>query len=186
MPHEYEALDERNELAQGDLIRWEGSEHVPPWRTYGVIVTADCDLEYQKHRGYLSYITALLTLDYLWYFWRPSEFSKVSREAIITMTLRLNNWRAKNCSDKAPLSEEAVQAWLRRADRDTILEELGVSDKGQINTFTPIIDKAAILFKLIRAESPNLRLIKEAYSFVKKEYTSKPEVLSEAFQNCIS
>lgn len=186
MHHEYENLDERSELAQGDLIRWEGSEYIPPWRTYGVLVTADCDLEYAKHRGSLSYVPALLTLDYLWHFWRPIEFDKASREAITAMTSRLNNWREKHYPDKAPLSEDAVQAWLRRADRDVILNEFGVSDKGQKNTLSPIVDRAAVLYRLMREKTPNLALIKESYSLVRKEYVSKPEILSDSFQKCIS
>jgi hypothetical protein len=186
MHHEYEALDELSELAQGDLIRWEGGEYAPPWRTYGVIVTADCDLEYKKHRGSLSYIPALLTIDYLWHFWRPSEFAKSAREDAATMTLRLNKWREENTHPNALLSEEAIQSWLRRADRETILNELGVTDKGQRNTLAPVVDRAAQLFKLIHAETPDLAQLKESFSYVKKEYNSKPEVLYEAFQKSIS
>src|SRR5271154_6582920 len=118
MHDEYEALDELSELAQGDLIRWESKDYAPPWRTYGIIVTADCDLEYKKHRGFLSYIPALLTIDYLWHFWRPSEFAKPARDAISTMTRRINKWREENNHTSRVLSEEAIQAWLRRADRE--------------------------------------------------------------------
>src|SRR5208337_943011 len=142
MHHEYEDIEKSNSFAQGDLIRWEGIEYVAPWHTYGVIVTADCDLEYQKHRGRLSYIPALLTIDYLWYYWRPIVFSDHVRKAIATMATRLNNWRERNSPNSSLLSEEAIQAWLRRANRDKILDELGVQDRGQRNTLAPIVDRA--------------------------------------------
>jgi hypothetical protein len=186
MDHEYEPLHETSELAQGDLIQWQGANYVSPLHTFGIVVTADCDLEHKKFRGTLSYIPALITLDYLWYQWRPAVFSDHLNKSIVTMTQRLNNWREKNISNKSLISNEAIQIWLSRADRDTILDELGVQDKQHRNSLAPVIDKALSLFKLCQEGTPDLSALKNNYSHIRQEYNAKPQILAVDFQKAIS
>src|SRR5256885_8963072 len=50
-------------LHQGDIFHWLAS--VDPWSKFGLIITADCDIRKNKHRGILSYVPILTLRDYL-------------------------------------------------------------------------------------------------------------------------
>ncbi len=102
------------------------------------------------------------------------------------MTIRINNWREKNSQRKSALSEDAISAWLGRANRETILNELGVQDKGQRNTLAPVIDKAMLLRHVIQVANPDLGMLKQSYALIRQDYTAKPHILSEDFQKAIS
>jgi hypothetical protein len=66
---DYIALEQTDglPLLQGDLFKWLDSKFTRPWSTYGVVVTADCDLLRSKTRGVISYVPALIIEDYIWY-----------------------------------------------------------------------------------------------------------------------
>lgn len=60
-----------------------------------------------------------------------------------------------------------------------------MTDNGQRNTFTPIIDKAVQLFRISQADAPDLDALKQSYSLICKDYTSHPEILADDFQKTI-
>jgi hypothetical protein len=54
----FERVEPGDRIHQGDLIRFEDAE---PLRKYGIVVTADCDLEHRKH-GQLITLVPLVSL----------------------------------------------------------------------------------------------------------------------------
>src|SRR6266511_2857743 len=65
-------------LRQGDILEWPviSTEHPAPWRQFGVVITADCDIAMEKHDGLLSYVPILPLPDYLRLFYLPKMISR--------------------------------------------------------------------------------------------------------------
>jgi hypothetical protein len=184
MHHEYEEIEDPDQILQGDLILWHERAYVKPWRTYGVIVTADCDLEWDKHQGHLSFIPALLTEDYLWHSWRPARFGMECSKAIELMTVRVNKWLEK--AGRGAISVEAARSWIERVHGDGLLDELDVVDQGERNTLRPIVDRAAAFVSLLNATEPDMRLLRQCQALSKGNPATDDSLLTKAFQSAIS
>ena len=165
---EYEDLESVDTIAQGDVLEWVGPHRKSPWHTYGVVVTADCDLALGKHNGFISYIPAWISRDFLWFQWRPEVLSPERDKALRRMAIRLSTWRKKNGGGNE-FSDDAVKDWLRRVGGEKMLQELGVTDKGQQNDLMKVIAPAKMLDDVLVCEEPSFSLLVEAYLHVKKD-----------------
>src|ERR1700761_1245649 len=112
--HEYEPIEDIDVPSQGDVLEWMGQFREVPWKTFGVIVTADCDLARDKHRGVISYIPAWLTEDFVWSYWRPDKLTAKLDDLIKKSVSRVAKWREKQGSGNGTLSAEAFRSWLAR------------------------------------------------------------------------
>ncbi|CDI11772.1 hypothetical protein ACA106_06855 [Agrobacterium pusense] len=174
--HEFEELDTLDDVSQGDVIEWVGEHRVAPWHTHGIVVTADCDLLWNKHQGYISYVPAWSTEDFVWYHWRLLVLQKPCDDAFAKLATRLSTWRAK-ANGGSEISAEAVRAWLRRAGPDGLMDELGVTNKGERNTLTAVIDPAVLLDTALHATDVDFSVFAKAYAAARsKQY--KPEWFS--------
>jgi hypothetical protein len=158
-------------IRQGDVFKWDDEHAARPWYQYGVVVTADCDLAKNKTRGRLSYVPALTMEDYIWHFWRDNKFSSVQKAHISKFTSRLNT-RLKKDGREDEVSEEAAQAWLQRAGTEGLLDEIGVTDKGQRLDLKKIADELVMLLSLLDAEEPNMALLQSCYAIKNAKATA--------------
>lgn len=69
---DYIAPDAR--LRQGDFIRFDGEDN--PLRKFGIVVTADCDLEQRKHARSLTLVPVLCAASVLEYYLIPEDCEK--------------------------------------------------------------------------------------------------------------
>jgi hypothetical protein len=184
MHHEYEAIEHPDEILQGDVIVWHDHAYAKPWRTYGIVVTADCDLAWGKHGGRLSFIPGLLTEDYLWHSWRAVKFGAECSKAVESMTVRINKWLEKN--GRSPISIEAGRTWIERVQGEAVLNELGVVDRGERNTLQPVIDRAVAFASLLNASEPDMHLLRKCHALAKGNSASDDSLLAKAFQSAIS
>jgi hypothetical protein len=63
-------------IRQGDVFRWLGDDD-PVWKRYGIVVTADCDIAFDKHAGVLSYVPVLRAEHYLSLAFLPDQVQRV-------------------------------------------------------------------------------------------------------------
>ncbi|MGR6430272.1 hypothetical protein ACU5AY_05060 [Rhizobium sp. PAMB 3174] len=69
---DYIAPDAR--LRQGDFIRFDGEDS--PLRKFGIVVTADCDLEQRKHARSLTLVPVVPSSTILEYYLFPEDCEK--------------------------------------------------------------------------------------------------------------
>jgi hypothetical protein len=179
--YEFEDIHNPDLTAQGDVIEWVQPHIDPPWRTYGVVVTADCDLIWSKHGGMVSYVPAMVAEDYIWHAWRPTHFAKHEPKLLAETTKRLNTWRSKNGMPSA-LSATAVRAWLGRVGSEGLLNELGVTDKGQRNALLSHLDKVVAIMAALECERPDLPLLRRAHEATNANSASDPQLISQDIQ----
>lgn len=179
---EYEALEDLDSPAQGDVIKWVGADWTKPWHCFGVVVTADCDLALGKHDGVISYVPALTTDDFIWARWRVDAIGSKLDGLLDKVAGRLARWRAKNGGPETPLSALAMRRWIERAGPEGLLDEAGVEDVGQRKDLLNVISPVAAIVECVNRAEPDLELLSSAYSAVNPKAARDPLVMADDIQ----
>lgn len=180
--YEYEELDDLDVPSQGDVIKWVGDAWSKPWQCFGVVVTADCDLALGKHGGVISYIPALTTEDFIWSRWRVDALGGKLDDVLSKVAGRISNWRAKNGQASAAPTASAMRRWLERTGAEGLLDEIGVTDKGQRQTLLNVIEPAATLLACMNCAEPDLHLLLSAYAEVNPKAAHNRMMMADAIQ----
>lgn len=121
------ADDDDRRIRQGDVFEWIKKDERDPWTRLGIVVTADCDITHDKHRGILSYVPLLDVRDYLALFHLPAKVERAAgpvREQLVKTIRTLQADRAPEFSE--PISELAALRWVREATAEGVANELNV------------------------------------------------------------
>ena len=176
---ETEAIDDSRPISQGDILRWEVPEH--PWRTFGVAVTADCDIAEQKHGGVLSYVPIVQLQDYWQVITLPkqiedylsSKFQKMLFERIRGAA------RAYRPEFSADLSDTALLDMTATSPAAAIVETLRVPERDR-----PAFVRQLLAFRAARSELGGLELkqlaavLAELRAAIAGDANAVPNVLS--------
>jgi hypothetical protein len=154
-------------LRQGDIFVWTEQIQEGPWRKFGIVITADCDLEQQKTKGQLSYLPVLTFEDYLWSFWRVEKFVPVHDKLKKKAVDLLNKVLTRLKPDQKPISEAAALAWISRTESADLAEQVGLKDVGQIKDFCAAIENYRIVERLLGTNNPNMNLLNQCHAINK-------------------
>jgi hypothetical protein len=111
-------LEGTEDLGQGDVLEWVPSG-TDPWRQFGIIVTADCDLAYDKHAGILSYVPVLCLPDYLRLFYFPRRLESELAKAFVRTSTLIRSLQRELRPNTDPALDDAVNQLLSRPPRAT-------------------------------------------------------------------
>jgi hypothetical protein len=111
-------LKAADELRQGDLLRWELRDRTI-WTEYGVVVTADCDLMYNKMRNKISYVPLVSFDNYVAGIWGPDYVEKKVLKILESAVSAIRRAHADRNAG-ANLTEAAVINWITRDDPSEI------------------------------------------------------------------
>jgi hypothetical protein len=113
-------------VRQGDVFRWlEPSDDA--WKQHGVVVTADCDLEYDKHAGIVTYVPVLAVHDYLAAFFLRRRLGRRLDTLADGLLSRANSLREVHApSISTPFSLEAISLWFRASGGAAVADALNV------------------------------------------------------------
>lgn len=109
-------------IKQGDVFEWRKPEE--PWKKWGIVVTADCDLLWNKYRGTLSYVPVISLDSFVSTHWLPEQFDKLLG-ARVNFALPLVR-TILDPSGASELSPEGLVQWLHRDGLDKVLSALSV------------------------------------------------------------
>ena len=140
---------ESPDLKQGDIFEFLHENRGDYRERYGVVITADCDIK-KERAPFISYLPIYGMEEYAEHIWFPEICDDFVNQAKETMAERINRKRAKVSNSAKPMSSDAVAAWASRLGRDGVLNEIGVTDKGQrsdlgkhIDAYLRIVDACA-------------------------------------------
>lgn len=120
---EFVSVSVSEPLRQGDIFEWR-EQNGDPWQLFGVIITADCDLHLQKHRGILSYVPILLLGDFLAHHWFPDQLERRLRAPLESAASQMRQVLPAGAAiTDAP--DYNLKDWLLRDGVDGVLRELG-------------------------------------------------------------
>lgn len=101
----------------------------PPWRRFGIVVTADCDLFFEKHSGILSYVPVIPLTEYLTRFHLSRRFEEHRQPVVDELVTALRKHQAiAHPEFPEPVSEEAALRWVERDGPTAMIDQLGVVD----------------------------------------------------------
>lgn len=121
--------DPKVELAQGDVFEWIESDG-DPWKRFGVVVTADCDIAHGKHSGVLSYIPVISARDYLEIFHLPKAVERLRIKLdkdLVQLLTRLQSANQKEFT--IPLADDVALSWFEREPVERIAQTLGATGR---------------------------------------------------------
>jgi hypothetical protein len=145
---ECEEITDDRPIRQGDVFEWLGSS-TDPYRFLALIVTADCDIAYSKHRGVLSYVPILLLSDYLRLFYLP----KIIERGVIRLgdqltkallakqvTEQIRQYQIANRPEfPEPISEQSAIRWVKGREPTDIADELQIIDPKEREKFLTLV-----------------------------------------------
>lgn len=167
MENDCSIAEDDEPLRQGDIFAWSDRARARPWRTFGIIITADCDLMQGKTHGQLSYLPILTLEDYLWTFWRVEKFSPVLDRLRTKAVDRLNKILLRLNPDRKPISQEAALAWISRTESDALSEQIGLKDVGQKRDFSTILENYKLVERLLSTAEPNIALLNSCHAIAR-------------------
>lgn len=180
--HEYEDLEDLELPSQGDVIKWVGKEWSKPWRCFGVVVTADCDLAHDKHGGVISYVPALTTDDYIWTGWRLDALGLKLDGLLDKAAGRIAKWSSNNGQASTPASASAMRRWIERTGPEGLLDEIGVVDNGQRKDLMNIILPAAAVLDCVNCQNPDLERLAAAYGAINPKAAQNQFAMADEIQ----
>lgn len=146
---ECDDVNDDSPLVQGDVFEWLERKD-DPWLQFGVIVTANCDILHQKHRGILSYVPLLAIEDYLRIFFFPVALRKgvksIAEQLGRTLLAdevadAIRAYQAQNLQDfPEPLSDSVALRWALTLTPDSLADELQITDAGPRKKFVTLVE----------------------------------------------
>lgn len=128
MSHYYVQVDDEQEIRQGDIIRRNaGGVNEEP--TFGVVLTADCDIANNKAGDRFTWLQIVPAASYLELIWAPEEFKRlVEKQSRISLE-GLNALIKRSGIEVSPLSSSSLQEWLREKSAEDVLQAVNPHGK---------------------------------------------------------
>lgn len=135
----HEVGDDRP-IRQGDVFQWL-TPSSDPWAQFGVVITADCDIAHEKHRGILSYVPVLLFTEYLAQFYLPRKLETALTAVRAQLNKQIRAYQQQNLSAfTEPVSDAAALGWVRSVPAQQIADQLGVPQGKTRDKFIALAD----------------------------------------------
>jgi len=134
---EFEPVSTREQLRQGDVIEATDND-APMWRRHLVVITADCDLAFDKHHGRITAVPLLHQTEYLLEMQFPRIRDRGLQKALKLLRTQLTGTPHERLSDSGALR------WLREATPTEITAELGF-DGTKATSFTKTLQALELL-----------------------------------------
>jgi hypothetical protein len=127
-------------IRQGDVLEWLDSDQDDLWRRFAIVVTADCDLAYQKHAGLLACVPLLPHEDYLALFPLPARLGRAKDKLLERTYALVRGYQAENRPDyPLALSDQAIASWIDSVGTEDIIRELQVNDQKRADELTSVV-----------------------------------------------
>jgi hypothetical protein len=116
-------------IQQGDVFGFWDWRTRPPLSRFGVIVTADCDIENGQSDQELVYLRIVAQTDYVDIFWSRSKLLGAREQALRRLAPQINRLRRENDSEAQPLDPGEILSWVMSSTPCDIADAIQVSDE---------------------------------------------------------
>jgi hypothetical protein len=105
---------------QGDLLGFGDWERAHPLERYGVIVTADCDIQQARPDRDVVYLRIVSQKDYIDFLWAKEKLEKIRDRCLADATEMINRLRRQQEPEVVDLELSEVDRWTAEASADEI------------------------------------------------------------------
>jgi hypothetical protein len=138
-PAFFQVVSDRAPIRQGDIIRLDAdTDPLPP--TWGVVVTADCDIAQEKMGDYFTYLHIVPARRYLEHVWAAEELLKLGTQYAEKCVNLVYEADRKRNPQVRPMDAPELLGWIREDGADGVVDAIGI-------TATKERAKAAALFE---------------------------------------
>ncbi|MBI3372704.1 MAG: hypothetical protein HY017_13245 [Betaproteobacteria bacterium] len=123
-------------VRQGDIFIWRGQETNDPWKQFGIVVTADCDIAQSKTHNSLSYVPLLPLRHYIEAFWAVQRLKRTIEQRTGDAIALVHRHHAVANASAKRITTEAFHRWIRSTSADEICNGLGISDEKERRKFS--------------------------------------------------
>ncbi len=131
-------------IRQGDVFGFWDWRNRPPLSRFGVIITADCDIENGQQDQELVYLRIVSQSDYVDVFWSRSKLVAAREQALRDLIPQLNRLRRESDAEAENLSYSDVPSWITNNTPDVITDSIKITDERE---------RAKLLASLTRTKS---------------------------------
>lgn len=116
----FKSISDGDEIRQGDIIRMIHPSSTPTF-TYGVVVTADCDIAQRKAGERYTWLQVLPMNEYIRGPWADEQLRKLAEKHSKVACEYLNAQLRRLHSSLSPLTAKTLADWLRSSSPEAIL-----------------------------------------------------------------
>ncbi|HEV2550426.1 MAG TPA: hypothetical protein VGU20_24145 [Stellaceae bacterium] len=114
---------------QGDLLGFEDWTRAHPLEKYGVIITADCDIQRARPEQELVFLRVITQADYIDVVWSRSKLERARDKLVHDTTQMVNRLRKAVDAEATALDETDVARWITTTNATDICDALLVSEE---------------------------------------------------------
>lgn len=118
---------------QGDLIARSRLEDRHPFDRFGVVVTADCDMERARPEHQITFLRVVSVSEYVNHVWCRKKLSSLLTKLRNDTAGLLNRVSLAADPNRLPISSERLAEWLKASSPADVCAELGPIDQADLN-----------------------------------------------------
>jgi hypothetical protein len=117
-------VDDNSPIRQGDIFYF--YKQLPPWNKYCIVITADCDIAYDKSAGLFSYcpITDIETYFYYVYVSDLIDINKV----LVRIKSIISKLTGGGVKDNTNIDLDAINKWAKEISPEECLKQYKTND----------------------------------------------------------
>lgn len=131
-------------LWQGDLLGFSNWARADPLQRYGVIITADCDIQRARPDQELVFLRVVTQADYIDVIWSRSKLERVRDTRVRDLTQMMNRLRKQIDPEANALEGIDVERWIGTAAPIEICDALSLNDADDKARLIENVDRARI------------------------------------------
>lgn len=115
-------------VRQGDIFEWTTPSD-DPWRQQGIVLTADCDLAFNKHRGVMTYAPILALREYVALMLLPELVADAVDKAFKQLLQEVHRAQSEIAARfPTPMSLPVLRRWVETQPSSSIVADLEIAD----------------------------------------------------------
>lgn len=128
-------------IRQGDVFGFWDWRARPSLAKFGVIVTADCDIENGRSDQDLVYLRIISQADYIEVFWSSAKLEIARKKSVDDLVGQVNKLRRSLNSEASDLTVAEMEQWIASEASANIVAALDVTDAREIEKLTRNLDR---------------------------------------------
>lgn len=130
-------------VCQGDLIGIADWTQSGLLDRFGVIITADCDIQRARPGKQIVFLRVITQREYVDYYWAKEKLEKERDRFINDLTSMANRLRRLVTNDAVDLDASAVDRWVRQSEANDIIASIGGVTDADAQKMLKAIERAA-------------------------------------------
>jgi hypothetical protein len=119
-------------IRQGDVFGFWDWRNRSPLSRFGMVITADCDIENGQPDQEIIYLRIVAQFDYVDIFWSRAKLVAAREQALRDLVPQINRLRREHAPNAEPLDPSTILSWLASSTPEDIADAIQVIDESRV------------------------------------------------------